>query len=78
MPGVFHTCVYPFNDNPSGKPTTHHQITAPGVSDTSPATCFYIYQGILYATVEIMADIIRHSHIAPWNAWLGRTTIRLR
>ena len=29
-------------------------------------------------TVEKIANITRYSHIESWNAWLGRTTVRLR
>ena len=67
-PGILHTCVYPCNNNPSGKPTTDDQMTAPGVSDTSPATCFFCtcpvrhcrkkrekYSTLIYCIMECLA-----------------------
>ena len=56
-------------------------MTAPGVNDTSPATCFfctYMQWRVLYATIGKIASSIRHSHIISWNARLGRRTVRLR
>ena len=32
----------------------------------------------LSTSVEKIANITPHSHIASWNAWLGRTMVRLR
>ena len=55
-------------------------MTAPGVNDTSPATCFfctYKQWHVLYATIGKIASSIRHSHTMSWNVWLGRRTVRL-
>ena len=62
----------------SGKPTTDHQMTAPGVSDTLPATCFRIctcpvrhcrrnrgrYSVLAYSIMQCLAG--------PYN---GKTTL---
>ena len=49
------------------------RLSAPGAIYTSPAT--YVS---LATTVEKIANITRYSHIASWDAWLGRTMVRLR
>ena len=65
--------------NPSGTPTTHwhsdHQMTAPNVRDISPSTwsCTCPLRHCWNKSRSI-----RHSRIASWNAWLGRTSVRLR
>ena len=46
-----------------------------GVNDTSPTACFCTCP---VRHCRKMTSIIRHLHIASCNAWLGRTTIRLR
>ena len=49
---------------------TNQWWTAPGVNDTSPATCFfctYIDMYVLYATIGKIAISIRHSHTIKWK-----------
>ena len=77
IPGIFHTCVNPCNDKPSGKPTTDHQMTAPGVSDTSPATCFCTCP-VRHCRKNRDYSTLTYCHVTSWNAWLGRTTAGLR
>ena len=68
IPGIFDTscawCIRTFATKSLQGKTNHSLMTAPGVNNTSPPTCFYAYHiHVLYATTGKIARTVVDTHL---------------